>query len=77
MQAGRRARLRGSRPAVLTTEVSNMYRTSYLLAASWAMLLVGGCGEQATVVNVQDPADFQHQVIESQAPVVVEMYKGG
>jgi hypothetical protein len=55
-----------------------MYRTGYVLAASWAILLMGGCGGgQAVVVNVPEPADFQHQVIESQVPVVVEMYKGG
>ena len=53
-----------------------MCRIGCLLAASWTLLLVGGCG-QGTLVNLQDPVDFQHQVIESQVPVVVEMYKGG
>ena len=54
-----------------------MCRMGCLLAASWTILLIGGCGGPSTLVNVPEPADFQHQVIESQVPVVVEMYKGG
>ncbi len=46
------------------------------LAACAAMLLIAGCAGER-LVNIRDAVEFRHVAIESQTPVVVEMFKGG
>jgi hypothetical protein len=46
------------------------------VAACAAALLIAGCGGER-LVNIRDGGEFQRVAIESQKPVVVEMFKGG
>ena len=46
------------------------------VVACTAVLLIAGCAGDH-MVNIGDAVEFQHVVIESQRPVVVEMFKGG
>ena len=55
---------------------NRLFGSMHGLAACTAVLLIAGCAGNR-LVNISDPAEFRRVAIESQRPVVVEMFKGG